>query len=159
MITNAPYTEADVRNALVIYGNCQACLRSKGTRHREIGHYPVMPNKPGERLVGDLFTIGGTLFSVVSCRLIKLRCVTRLQNKSAAEVTRAVKECVDIWKGYGAKPKVLSLDQEPALVHCASNWNSRRQMHMREWLKGTCAPSRSTSMLAFWDSDIRWIRK
>ena len=27
---------------------------------------------------------------------------------------------MNIWKGYGAKPKVLSWDQEPALLHCAA---------------------------------------
>lgn len=79
-----------------------------------------MPERPGERLAGELFTIGGTLFSVMTCRLIKLRCVARLQNKRAGEITRAVRECVNIWKGYGAQPKVLSWDQEPALVHCAA---------------------------------------
>ena len=130
LITNAPYTEAVVRNALIIHGDCQVCQRSKGTRHREIGHYPVMPNKAGERLAGDLFTIGGTLFSVVSCRLIKLRCVTRLQNKGAAEITRAIKECVDIWRGYGAQPKVLSWDQEPALVHCAAEIWARHSLKL-----------------------------
>ena len=130
LITHAPYTEADVRNALIIHGDCQFCLRSKGTRHREIGHYPTMPDRPGEGLAGDLFTIGGTLFSVVSCRLIKLRCVTRLQNKGAAEVTRAIKECVDIWKGYGAKPKTLSWDQEPALVHCAAEIWARHSLKL-----------------------------
>ena len=130
LIINAPYTEADVRNALIIHGDCQICLRSKGTRHRETGHYPVMPNKPGERLVGDLFTIGGTLFSLISCRLIKLRCVTRLQNKGAAEITRAIKECVDIWRGYGAKPKVLSWDQEPALVYSAAEIWARHSLKL-----------------------------
>ena len=119
LITGAPYTEADVRNSLVIFGPCPACSKCKGTRHRQVGHYPVTPESPGERLAGDLFTIMGTLFSVISCRLIKLRCVTKLQNKGAMEITRAVRECVEIWKGYGAKPKVLSWDQEPALVHCA----------------------------------------
>ena len=119
LIIGAPYTEADVRNSLIIHGECARCSRSKGTRHRQLSHYPVMPNSPGERLAGDLFTIMGTLFSVVSCRPIKLRCVTKLLNKGAMEITRAIRECVDIWKGYGAKPKVLSWDQEPALVHCA----------------------------------------
>ena len=120
LITNVPYTEADVRNALIIHGPCDTCSRSNGTRHREIGHYPVIPERPGERLAGDLFTIGGTLFSLISCRLIKLRCVTRLQNKGSGEITRAVRECMNIWKGYGAQPKVLSWDQEPAPVHCAA---------------------------------------
>ena len=70
------YTEADVRNSLIIHGPCPTCAKCKGIRHRELGHYPVMPNAPGERLVGDLFTIMGTTFFMVSCRLIKLRCVT-----------------------------------------------------------------------------------
>ena len=120
LITEVPYTEADVRNALVIHGPCPSCSKAKGTRHRELGHYPTMPERPGERLAGDLFSIGGTLFSLISCRLIKLRCVTKLQNKGASEITRAIRECVNIWKGYGAKPKVLAWDQEPALVHCAA---------------------------------------
>ena len=120
LIVDAPYTEADVRNALIIHGSCPTCSKAKGTRHKELGHYPVMPERPGERLAGDLFAIGGILFSLISCRLIKLRCVTRLQNKGATEVTRAIRECVNIWKGYGSKPKVLSWDQEPALVHCAA---------------------------------------
>ena len=120
LITNVPYTEADVRNALTIYGPCEECTKTKGTKHRQVGHYPVVPEAPGERLAGDLFMIGGVLFSLITCRLIKLRCVTKLQNKGAGEITRAVRECVNIWKGYGAKPKVLSWDQEPALVHCAA---------------------------------------
>ena len=121
LIVDVPYTEADVRNALIIHGPCPTCSKAKGTRHKELGHYPVvMPERPGERLAGDLFAIGGILFSLISCRLIKLRCVTRLQNKGATEVTRAISECVNIWKGYGSKPKVLSWDQEPALVHCAA---------------------------------------
>ena len=107
LIIGVPYTEADVRNALIIHGPCPTCSKCKGTRHRQVNHYPVMPNSPGERLAGDLFMIMGTLFSVVSCRLIKLRCVTKLQNKGAMEITRAIRECVEIWKGYGAKPKVL----------------------------------------------------
>ena len=120
LITNVPYTEADVRNALTIYGPCKECAKTKGTKHRQVGHYPVVPEAPGERLAGDLFMIGGVLFSLITCRLIKLRCVTKLQNKGAGEITRAVRECMNIWKGYGAKPEVLSWDQEPALVHCAA---------------------------------------
>ena len=38
----------------------------------------------------------GILISVISCRLIKLRCVTRLQNKKAMEVTRAIRDTVNI---------------------------------------------------------------
>ena len=120
LIINAPYTEADVRNALIIHGPCPICTRCKGTRHRQLGHYPAAPNAPGERLVGDLFTIMGTTFFMVSCRLIKLRCVTKIQNKGASEIARAMRDCLNVWKGFGAKPKVLSWDQEPALVHSAA---------------------------------------
>ena len=120
LLLNMPYTEADVRNAMIIYGPCPLCAKCKGTKHRQIGHYPVMPTYPGERLAGDLFSIMGVLFSVISCRLIKLRCVTRLRNKGAMEITKAVRECVNVWKGFGSKPKVLSWDQEPALVHSAA---------------------------------------
>ena len=120
LILNVPYTEADVRNALVIHGPSPTCTRSKGTRHRQVGHYPSFPASPGEHLAGDLFTIMGILFSLISCRLIKLRCVTRLRNKGVMELTRAIRDCVNVWKGYGATPKVLSWDQEPALVSCAA---------------------------------------
>ena len=120
LLLHVPYTEADVRNAAVIYGPCPSCSRSKGTRHHQLGHYPSFPNSPGEHLAGDLFSIMGILFSLISCRLIKLRCVTRLRNKGVMEVTRAIRECINVWKGYGATPKLLSWDQEPALVSCAS---------------------------------------
>ena len=120
LLTNVPYTEADIRNALVIYGPCGICNKFKGVRHRQIGHYPQMPEAPGERLAGDLFSIMGILFSVISCRLIKLKCVTRLQNKGASEILRAVRDCVNVWKGFGAKPKTLSWDQEPSLIHTAA---------------------------------------
>ena len=33
---------------------------------------------------------------------------------------RAVKDCVNVWRGFGCKPKVLSWDQEPALVYSAA---------------------------------------
>ena len=48
LIIGAPYTEADVRNSLVIFGPCPSCSKCKGTRHRQLGHYPVMPQSPGE---------------------------------------------------------------------------------------------------------------
>ena len=128
LITSIPYTEADVRNAAVIYGPCPVCNQCKGTRHRESGHYPQMPDAPGEKLAGDLFSVMGVLFSVISCRLIKLKCVTRLQNKGAAEIMRAIDECVKVWKGYGAKPKVLSWDQEPGLVHSAAEAWARHSL-------------------------------
>ena len=82
LITHVPYTEADVRNAQIIHGPCPTCARTKGTRHRELGHYPAMPNAPGERLAGDIFSIMGTMFFMVSCRLIKFRCVTTAEQRS-----------------------------------------------------------------------------
>lgn len=33
---------------------------------------------------------------------------------------RAIRDCINVWKGFGAKPKILSWDQEPALVHSAA---------------------------------------
>ena len=33
MITDAPYTDADVRNSLIIHGECPTCSKSKGTKH------------------------------------------------------------------------------------------------------------------------------
>ena len=42
-LTDVPYTAADIRNAMVIHGPCQACLRAKGTKHRKTGHYPHQP--------------------------------------------------------------------------------------------------------------------
>ena len=120
LLINAPYTEADVRNAQIIYGSCPTCSRTKGTRHQHTGTYPELPSTPGEYLAGDLFTIMGILCSLITCRLIKLLCITRLSNKSASEVSRAIRETVDVWRGYGAKPRVLSWNQEPALVYRAS---------------------------------------
>ena len=130
MITDVPYTEADVRNALIIHGECPTCSKAKRTKHRQVGQYPVLPTYPGERLAGDLFTIMGTLFSVISCRLIKMRCVSRLQNKGAAEVMRAIGGAVGVWKGYGSAPRVLSWDQEPAIVSCAAEIWSKHSLRM-----------------------------
>ena len=62
----------------------------------------------------------GILFSLITCRLVKLRCVTKLSNKGAMETTRAIGEAVGIWQGYGSKPRVLSWDQEPAIVSSAA---------------------------------------
>ena len=131
ILTNVPYTEADVRNAQVIYGPCAYCSRTKGTKHTQLGTYPDYPSSPGEHLAGDLFTIMGILFSIITCRLVKLRCVTRLRNKGASEVTRAVREAVDIWKGYGGRPRFLSWDQEPALVHSASEIWAQHSLRLR----------------------------
>ena len=72
----------------------------------------------------------GILFSVISCRLVKLRCVTRLQNKGAMEVTRAIRETVGVWNGYGSKPRVLSWDQEPAVVSCAAELWAKHSLRM-----------------------------
>ena len=131
ILTHVPYTEADVRNAQVIYGPCPHCSRTKGTKHFQIGSYPEYPSTPGEHLAGDLFTIMGILFSIITCRLVKLRCVTRLRNKGASEVTRAVRESIDIWKGYGGQPRILSWDQEPALVHSASEIWAQHSVRLR----------------------------
>ena len=120
LLINVPYTEADVRNAQVIYGPCPQCTRTKGTKHAHTGSYPHLPNTPGEHLAGDLFMIMGILFSLITCRLVKLRCITRLRNKGASEITRVIRESVQVWQGFGSKPRVLSWDQEPALVHSAS---------------------------------------
>ena len=71
LLTHVPFTEADVRNAQIIYGPCPTCARAKGSKHRHIGHYPFLPSTPGEYLAGDLFTIMGILFSLITCRLVK----------------------------------------------------------------------------------------
>ena len=123
--------EADVRNAQIIYGACPQCSKTKGTRHHQSGHYPDYPSTAGEHLAGDLFNIMGILFSIITCRLIKLRCVTRLKNKGVSEITRAIRDTVDIWKGYGGRPKVLSWDQEPALVHSASEIWAQHGLRVR----------------------------
>ena len=131
LLTHVPYTEADIRNAQVIYGPCTLCSRTKGTRHRQTGHYPDTPTAPGDHLAGDLFTIMGVLFSIITCRLIKLRCVSRLSNKDASEITRVIRDTVNVWKGYGGRPKILSWDQEPALVHCASEIWAQHSLRLR----------------------------
>ena len=46
MMVDVPYTEADVRNSLVIYGPCSICSRTKGTKHTQTGHYPSVPAYP-----------------------------------------------------------------------------------------------------------------
>ena len=66
LLLHAPYTEADVRYALIIHGPCPSCTRSKGTRHRQVGHHPSYPNSPGEHLAGDLFSIMGIIFSLIT---------------------------------------------------------------------------------------------
>lgn len=131
LLINVPYTEADIRNAQIIYGPCPHCARAKGTKHRQTGQYPDIPTRPGEHLAGDLFMIMGILFSIITCRLIKFRCVTRLQNKGATEITRAIRDTLNVWKGYGGRPKVLSWDQEPALVHSAAEIWAQHSLRLR----------------------------
>lgn len=151
LITNAPYTEADIRNSMVIHGPCSVCSRSKGTKHRQIGHYPVLPSYPGERLAGDLFTIMGVLFSLISCRLVKLRCVTKLSNKGVSEVTRAIGDAIGIWNGYGSKPRVLSWDQEPAVVRCA------REMWAKHGLRVEFTPPEGHERVA--EREVRTVKE
>ena len=130
MIINPPYTEQDVRNAEEIYGKCQYCSKIKGTKHRQIGTYPAPPLRPGEKLVGDIFSIMGVGFCLISCRMIKLRTIKRIKNKGADQLVRAIQSTVDVWKGYGHTPKVLAWDQEPALVSCAAEIWSRMSLRM-----------------------------
>ena len=118
-LTDVPYTPADIRNVMVIHGPCQACIRAKGTKHRKTGHYPHQPTAPGEFLAGDLFTIMGVLFYLITCRMVNLRIVTRIKNKSASQIMSATGQALGVWKGFGASPKVISWDQEPALVASA----------------------------------------
>ena len=118
-LTDVPYTAADIRNAMIIHGPCQACLRAKGTKYRKTGHYPHQPTAPGEFLAGDLFTIMGVLFYLITCRMVNLRIVIRLKNKSASQILSATGQALGVWKGFGASPKVIAWDQEPALVASA----------------------------------------
>ena len=80
-LTDVSYTIADIRNAMVIRN--AACARAKGTRHRKTGHYPHQPTAPSQFLAGDLFAIMGVLFYLVTCRMVNLRFVIRVKNKSA----------------------------------------------------------------------------
>ena len=118
-LVDAPYTAADVRNAAIIHGPCTECLRAKGTKHRKTGHYPRRPNSPGELLTGDLFYIMGVAFFMLTCRMVNLRIVIRLKNKSASQIMAATGTALGIWKGFGATPKLITWDQEPAMVACA----------------------------------------
>ena len=170
LIVNAPYTEADVRNALIIHGPCSTCSKCKGTRHRQLGHYPEIPNAPGERLVGDLFNIMGTTFFMVSCRLIKLRCVTKLRNKGALEIARAMRDCLNVWKA--SEPSLRCSHGTKSRPLCIARRNSGRSTPSESSLllptltrgppNEMCAPSRSTSIQASWVSATRsmtkWLR-
>ena len=88
-LTDVPYTVADIRNAMVIHGPCAACARAKGTKHRKTGHYPHQPTAPGQFLARDLFAIMGVLFYLVTCRMVNLRIVIRMKNKSAPQILAA----------------------------------------------------------------------
>ena len=118
-LIDVPYTAADVRNSAVIHGPCPQCLQAKGTRHQQTGSYPRQPSAPGEFLAGDLFQIMGVFFYLVTCRLVNMRIVIRIKNKSASQIMSATSTALDIWKGFGASPKVISWDQEPAMVASA----------------------------------------
>ena len=129
-LTDVPYTPADIRNAMVIHGPCQHCTKTKGTKHRRNGHYPHQPSAPGEYLAGDLFTIMGVLFYLITCRMVNLRIVIKLRNKSASQIMSATGQALGIWKGFGASPKVISWDQEPAMVSSAHEIWSKHGVKM-----------------------------
>ena len=129
-LIDVPYTVADIRNAAIIHGPCQICVRAKGTKHRKTGHFPHQPTTPGEYLAGDLFTIMGVLFYLVTCRLVNLRIVIKIKNKSAPQIMSATGQAMGIWKGFGAHPKVLSWDQEPAIVSSAHEIWSKYGLRM-----------------------------
>ena len=118
-LTDVPYTAADIKNAATIHGPCTECLRAKGTRHRKTGSYPRQPSAPGELLAGDIFYIMGVMFYLLTCRMVNLRIVIRLKNKSASQIMAATDNALAIWKGFRATPKIISWDQEPAMVATA----------------------------------------
>ena len=118
-LTDVPYTAADIRNAMIIHGPCKYCAKTKGTKHRKTGHYPHQPTAPGEYLAGDLFMIMGVMFYLLTCRMVNLRIVIKLRNKGASQIMAATGQALGIWKGFGASPKVISWDQEPAMVASA----------------------------------------
>ena len=118
-LLDAPYTAADVRNAAIMHGPCTECLRAKGTKHKQTGTYPRRLESPGELLTGDLFYIMGVAFFMLTCRLVNLRIVIRIKNKSASQIMTATGTALGIWKGFGATPRIITWDQEPAMVACA----------------------------------------
>ena len=136
---------------MIIHGPCPVCSRSKGTKHGQTGQYPVLPSYPGERLAGDLFTIMGVLFSLITCRLVKLRCVTKLTNKGVSEVTRAIGDAVGIWRGFGSKPRFLTWDQEPAIVRSAA------ELWAKHGLRMEFTPPEGHERVAEWD--VRTIKE
>ena len=129
-LTDVPYTATDIRNAAIMHGPCQHCIRAKGTKHRRTGSYPRTPSSPGELLAGDLFQIMGVLFYLLTCRMVNLRIVIRLKNKSASQIMAATSTAIGVWKGYGMSPKVISWDQEPAMVSSAHEIWSRHGVRL-----------------------------
>ena len=115
LLPNADFTEADVRHAATIYGDCRECARSKGTKHRQVGSYPVS-TKPGKRLSGDILYVMGMGMLVVTCAMVRLRTIRRLRSKSAPQMLVSLGESFGIFRGYGCRPTHLSFDQEPAVV-------------------------------------------
>jgi len=52
IIRGCPFTEADVRNAKAIYGDCPICFKTKSPARQKTGTYPFEPEAPGSSLVG-----------------------------------------------------------------------------------------------------------
>lgn len=48
--------------------------------------------------------------------MVNLRIVIKLRNKSASQIMAATGQAIGIWKGFGVSPKIISWDQEPAMV-------------------------------------------
>jgi len=69
-------------------------------------------------------------FLLVTCRLIKLRFVKQLRNKSTAQILLGIASYVDLWKGFGFKPAFLSFDNEPALVHAKDEIFAKHGLRM-----------------------------
>ncbi len=61
----------------------------------------------------------GVLFYLVTCRLVNMRIVIRIKNKSISQIMSATGTALDIWKGFGASRTVISWDQAPAMVDSA----------------------------------------
>ena len=61
----------------------------------------------------------GTLFFMLTCRLVNLRIVIRLKNKTSSQILTAISSAINIWKGYGSSPAVIAWDQEPSIIACA----------------------------------------
>ena len=59
------------------------------------------------------------MFYLITCRMVNLRIVIKIKNKSASQIMAATGQALGIWKGFGASPRVISWDQEPAMVSSA----------------------------------------